>query len=68
MTENKFLKDLKTYFPELHDLYLLSKEDKKILQVLKILAEFNKLSHYGKVEIGYQNGVINHVLKTISVK
>jgi len=63
-----FGSELKAFFPELYTLYAISRKDKKILKLLKTLAEFHKMRHYGKVEVGYQDGVINHILKTISVK
>lgn len=65
-TKTEFQKEIETYFPELSDLLLIANTDKKVLVLIKTLVEMHKLRHFGKVEVSYQEGIINHILQTIS--
>ncbi|MCK5296597.1 MAG: hypothetical protein KAJ75_06880 [Alphaproteobacteria bacterium] len=68
MTKTTFQKELEQYFPELAGLLRIANTDPKVLVVAKALIEMKTKQHYGKLEITYQDGKINHVLQTISKK
>lgn len=64
MTKTKFATDLKKYFPELYQIYKHSKDEPKIIQVVETMVEMYDKKHYGKIEITYQQGKINHIYQT----
>ena len=59
--KTKFEDDLRVYFPELEEIYQLSKDDKQILTLIRALVSMKLNQSYGKVCITYQKGVINVV-------
>jgi hypothetical protein len=71
MTEEpitKFQAELQTYFPDLALLLQIGKTDPRLDVVIKSIVEMWKLKSYGKLEVTYQEGKINHVLQTVSKK
>ncbi len=62
MTE--FAKQLKEYFPELGELYEISKRDNKVKRVLDSMVEMDFKKNYGELRIVYQQGKINRIYFT----
>ena len=60
----KFEEDVKVFFPELYEIYLLTKGDVKIWKVLEAMVEMKKQNSFGKIEITYQEGRINFIYET----
>ena len=61
MTETKFEKDLKTYFPDIYKIHQWGKFDRRVWMVFDSLLEMGEGNCFGEVTITYQNGKINHV-------
>ena len=62
---SKFEEELKIYFPELYDIYRLTKTDRRAWIAIRGMAEMWTKKRYGKITITYQEGKINVVDKTI---
>ena len=67
-TKSNFEVDLEVYFPELYDIYQLTKTDKKVSGVIKTMIEMWATKQYGEINITYQDGKINIVSKTTKVR
>ena len=61
MKKTKFETDLKAFFPDIWEFYMLTKHDKKVKKVLDTISLFRKLDKCGKINISYTNGKINWI-------
>jgi len=61
---SKFAADLKEFFPELFGIYTLGKKEPKTFTVIRTMVEMNEQKVFGKIEITYQDGKINHIYQT----
>ena len=68
MSKTKFEEQLNQYFPEMSEIYALSKKDKKVWTVFKEMVKMSKKRSFGNIKIGYQEGRINGVVKTTSIQ
>jgi len=64
MNITKFSEDLKEFFPELSGIYELGKQDAKVFTVINTMVDMLSKKTYGKIEITYQDGRINHIYQT----
>ena len=64
----KFEEDLKTYFPDIYELNILGKNDPNVWEIFHAMLEMRNKDSFGSIEIKYQGGKINHIVKAVFIQ
>lgn len=68
MSKSRFEKELENYFPEVAALHRISKKDRNVITAIYAIIDMHEENSYGRVEVSYQNGKINHVTKSVKIQ
>lgn len=61
--QTPFEKELQQYFPNIHKFWLLTKFDKKYMDIIETMIYMVDNNSHGQIEVHYQNGKVGHVFK-----